>query len=91
MVSDQQMAVHDAVAALDPAATVLEIQDAMVEANTTNDALSYAMLGDNTYVLFEADGASNEFDPDQDVLIEVQGVTTGFDFNSDVLIVDLVV
>ena len=91
VVSGQQMAVEDAVALLDPAATILEIQDAMIEANTTDDALAYAMLGANTYILFESASASDEFDPDQDVFIEVQGVTAGFDFNSDVLIVDLVV
>ena len=91
VVSDQEIAVMAAVAGLDPAATIAEIQGAMVEANTTDDALAYAMLGSNTYILFEADGASDTFDPETDVFIQLTGVATNFNFASDVVINDMII
>ncbi len=75
VVSTEQAAVVTAVAALAAGSTAAQIATAMATASTTNLGVSFATFGGNTYVLFEATGASTGVIAD-DVFIKLTGVTS---------------
>lgn len=84
VVSGQQTAVQTAVTALAVGSTAAQIESAMATANTTDNGVSFATFGGNTYVLYEASGAGTGVAAN-DVFIQLTGVTTAPTFAADVV------
>jgi hypothetical protein len=72
------------VTALASTATAAQIANAMANANTTNLGVAFATFGGDTYVLFEATGATTTFTVADDIFIKLTGVTTLPTFAADV-------
>lgn len=85
VVSGQQAAVQAAVTALAATATGAQIATAMANANTTDAGVSFAVFGGNTYVYFEATGATTTHVEAANLFIQLTGVTTAPTFATDVI------
>ncbi|MEQ1887634.1 MAG: DUF4214 domain-containing protein [Alphaproteobacteria bacterium] len=77
--SSQQAIVQSSVSALSPSSSAAQIAMTMAASNATNNAVSFAVFGGDTYVYYERTGSSGGVAAN-DVFIKLAGVSSGFTF-----------
>lgn len=79
----QQVAIQAAINALASDSTAAQIAMTMAASNITNNAVSFAVYGSDTYVYYENNGTASGVAAD-DIFIKLAGVSSGFTFAGDI-------